>query len=83
MGAGGAAPLYGGEIAGLEAGVCYGGSGVTGIGQRGREHHDELNGGEKATNPRAERGERRGEGLGRTGGTPARHSGHGRGLEAC
>jgi hypothetical protein len=30
----------------------------------------------KATNPRAERGERRGEGLRRTGGTPARHSGH-------
>jgi hypothetical protein len=30
-------------------------------------------------NPLAERGERWGEGLGRTGGTPARHSGHGEG----
>jgi hypothetical protein len=52
-----------------------GGFGVAGIGHRGRERHSELNGGEKATNPRAERGERRGEGLGRTGGTPVRDSG--------
>ena len=79
MAAGGAAPLYGGEIAGLEAGVCYGGSGVTGIGQRGREHHDELNGGEEAMNPRAERGERRREGLGQARVTPVRHSDHGKG----
>jgi hypothetical protein len=28
------------------------------------ERHDKLNGGEEATNPRAERGERQGEGLG-------------------
>jgi hypothetical protein len=52
-----------------------GGSGVAGIGQRGRERHIELNGGEKATNPRAERGERRGEGLGRAGVTLVRNSG--------
>jgi hypothetical protein len=34
-----------------------GGSGVVGVGQRGRERHDELNGEEEAMNPRAERGE--------------------------
>jgi hypothetical protein len=30
-------------------------------------------------NPRTERGERRGEGLGRAGGTPVKDSGHGEG----
>jgi hypothetical protein len=55
---GGAAPLRGGEVAGAEAGAGYGGSGVTEVGQRGRGCHDELNGGEGAMNPRAERGER-------------------------
>jgi hypothetical protein len=35
-----------------------GGSEVTGIGQRGRGRHIELNGEERAMNPRAERGER-------------------------
>jgi hypothetical protein len=39
--------------------VSYGGSGVTGVGQRGRGRHGELNGGEGAMNPRAEKGERR------------------------
>ena len=43
--AGGAGPLYGDEATGVE--------------QRGRGHHGELNGGEEAMNPRAERGERR------------------------
>jgi hypothetical protein len=57
--AGGAAPLRGGEVAGVEVGVGYGGSGVAEVGQRGRGRHGELNGGEEATNPRAERGERR------------------------
>jgi hypothetical protein len=56
-----------------------GGSGVAGVVQRGRECHDELNGGEEAMNLRTEREERRGESLGRTGGAPARHSGHGEG----
>jgi hypothetical protein len=46
---------------------------------RERERHGELNGGEEAMNPWAERGERRGEGLERTGGAPVRHSGHGEG----
>jgi hypothetical protein len=52
---------------------------VAKIGQRGRERHDELNGGEEVMNPWAERGERRGKGLGRTGGTSAKHFGHGEG----
>jgi hypothetical protein len=39
--------------------VSSGGSGVAGIGQRGRGRHGELSGGEGAMNPRAERGERR------------------------
>jgi hypothetical protein len=45
------------------------------------ERHSELNAGEKATNPRSERGERRGEGLGWVEGTLMRDSGHGEG--AC
>jgi hypothetical protein len=57
--AGGAAPLRGGEVAGVEAGTSYGGSRVTGVGQRGRGHRGKLNGGEGAMNPRAEKGERR------------------------
>jgi hypothetical protein len=56
-----------------------GGSEVAGIGQRGRECHGELSGGEKATNPRAERGERQGEGLERARGTPVKDFGHGEG----
>jgi hypothetical protein len=35
MAAGGAAPSHGGEVTGVGAGACYGGSGVTGVGQRG------------------------------------------------
>jgi hypothetical protein len=58
MAAGGVAPLHDGEVAGVEAGAGYGGSGVTGVGQRGRGCHGELNGGERAMNPRAERVER-------------------------
>jgi hypothetical protein len=50
-----------------------------GIGQRGRECHGELSGGEKATNLWTEGEERWGEGLGRTGGTPVRDSNHGEG----
>jgi hypothetical protein len=79
MAAGGAAPLRGGEVAGAEAGPGPGGSGVTRIGQRGRGCYGELNGGEKATNPRAERGERWGQSLGRIEGALARHSDHGEG----
>ena len=48
----------GGEVTGVEAGMSYVGFGVDGVGQTGRGRHDELNGGEEATNPRAERGER-------------------------
>jgi hypothetical protein len=59
MAAGGAAPLHGGEVAGVEAGAGYGGSWVAGYGQRGRGCHSELDGGERAMNPWAERGERR------------------------
>jgi hypothetical protein len=59
MVAGGAAPLCGGEVAEVEAGMGYGGSGVAGVGQRGRGRHGELDGGERAINPWAERGERR------------------------
>jgi hypothetical protein len=57
--AGGAAPLRGGEVAGVEAGAGYGGSGVARVGQRGRGRHGELSGGEEAMNPQAERVERR------------------------
>jgi hypothetical protein len=56
--AGGAAPLHGGEVARVEAGAGYGGSWVAGDGQRGRGCHNELDGGERAMNPWAERGER-------------------------
>jgi hypothetical protein len=77
--AGGAAPLRGGEVAGVEAGASWVGSEVTGVGQRGRGRHDELNGGEEATNPRAERGERRWEGLRRVGETSVSDSGRGEG----
>jgi hypothetical protein len=52
--------------------------GSTGLG-RGRGCYDELNGAEKAMNPRAEGKERWGEVLGRTGGTPVRDSGRGEG----
>jgi hypothetical protein len=57
MAAGGAAPLRGGEVAGVEAGASYGGSGDAGAGQRGRGRHGELNSREEAMNPWAERGE--------------------------
>jgi hypothetical protein len=43
------------------------------VGQRGRERHDKLNGGEEAKNLRAERGERWGEGVGRAGVTLVRN----------
>jgi hypothetical protein len=56
--AGGAAPLRSGEVAGVEAGMSYGGSGIAGVGQRGRGCHGKLDGGERAMNPRVERGER-------------------------
>jgi hypothetical protein len=59
MAAGGVAPLHGGEVAVVEAGAGYGGSRVAGVGQRGRGCHSELDGGEMAMNPQAERGERR------------------------
>jgi hypothetical protein len=32
MATGGATPLCGGEVAGVGAGACYGGSGVVGVG---------------------------------------------------
>jgi hypothetical protein len=59
MAAGGAAPLCGDEVTGVEAGAGFGGSRVVGVGQRGRGCHGELDGGEWAMNPRAKRGERR------------------------
>jgi hypothetical protein len=74
--AGGAAPLHDGEVAGVKVGAGYGGSGVAGVGQRGRGCHDELDGGEEAMNPRTERGERRCESLGRAAVTPVSDSGH-------
>jgi hypothetical protein len=44
MATGGAAPLHGGEVTGVGAGAGYGGSGVAGVGQRGRGCHGELDG---------------------------------------
>jgi hypothetical protein len=79
---GGAAPLRASEVAGVEEGVSYGGSGVAGVGQRGRERHGELNGGEEATSLRAERGEQRGGGLRQAGVTPVRNPGYQRGQSA-
>jgi hypothetical protein len=55
MAASGVAPLHGGEVIIVEASAGYGGSEVAGVGQRGRGRHDELNGGEEAMNPQAER----------------------------
>jgi hypothetical protein len=57
MATGGAAPLHDGEVTGVEAGAGYGSSGIARVGQRGRGCHDELDGGERAMNPWAERGE--------------------------
>jgi hypothetical protein len=57
--------------------IRRGGGGGSDRGKRG--HHGELNGGEEATNPRAERGERRWEDLGRAGATLVSDSGHGEG----
>jgi hypothetical protein len=74
---GGAAPPRDGEVAGVGAGACYGGSGVAGIRQKGGERLGELGGGVVATNPRSERGNGGGKGLGRAEGTPVRDSGSG------
>jgi hypothetical protein len=57
MAAGGAAPLRGCEVTEVEAGTGYDGSGVAGVGQKGRGFHDKLDGGAKAMNPWTERGE--------------------------
>jgi hypothetical protein len=62
---GGTAPLRGGEVAR--------------VGQRGRGHYGELNSGEEAMDPYAEKGERRREGLGWARVTPVSHFGHGDG----
>jgi hypothetical protein len=61
---GGAAPPRDGEVAGVGAGACYGGSGVAGIGQKGEERLGELGGGVAATNLRSERGNGVGKALG-------------------
>jgi hypothetical protein len=44
LAAGGAAPSRGGEVAGVGAGACYGGSKVVGAGQKGRGALGELTG---------------------------------------
>jgi hypothetical protein len=77
--AGGAAPSRGGEVVGVGAGAWYGGSEVTGAGQKRRGRHGELAGGVLTTRPRSERGERRRKGSGRVGVTPMRDSATGRG----
>jgi hypothetical protein len=56
--AGSAAPSRGGEVGGVGASACYGGSGVAGVGQRGGRRLGELDCGVVATRPRLERGER-------------------------
>jgi hypothetical protein len=75
MAAGGAAPSHGGEVAGVGAGACYGGSGVVGVGQRGGRRLGKLDGGVVATRPRSERGNRRRKSSRRVRVTPVRNSG--------
>jgi hypothetical protein len=75
--AGGAAPLRCGEVVGVGAGACYGGSGVAGVGQRWGRRLGELDGGVVAMRLGSERGERRGKGFGRVGITPVRDFGRG------
>jgi hypothetical protein len=75
MAAGGAAPSRGGEVAGVGAGACYGGSGVARVGQRGGRRLGELDDGVVATRPRSERGERRRKSSGWAEVTPVRNSG--------
>jgi hypothetical protein len=75
MAAGGAAPSRGGEVAGVRAGACSGGSGVAGVGQRGGRRLGELDGAVVARRPRTVRGERRGKGLERVRVTPVSNSG--------
>jgi hypothetical protein len=53
--------------------------GVLGSLGLGREGENATTNTIEAMNPWTEREERRGESLGRTGGAPARHSGHGEG----
>jgi hypothetical protein len=77
LAAGGAAPSRGGEVAGVWAGACYGGSRVAGAGQKQRGALRKLTGGALATRLGLERGERRRKGFGRVGATPLRN--HGRG----
>jgi hypothetical protein len=75
MAAGGAAPLRGGEVTGVAAGACYGGSGVAGVGYRWRRRLDELDAGVVATRTGSERGKRRGKSSGRARVTLVRNSG--------
>jgi hypothetical protein len=55
--AGAAAPLRSGEVTGVGAGACYGGSGVAGVGQRGGRRLGELDGGVVAMRLGSERDE--------------------------
>jgi hypothetical protein len=75
---GGAAPCSG-EVAGVGAAACYGGSRVAGASQKRRGALGELTGGALAMRPWSERGERRRKGSGRVGATPVRN--HNRGEE--
>jgi hypothetical protein len=75
MPAGAAAPSCGGEVAGVGAGECYGGSGVAGVGQRGGRRLGELDGGGVTTRPRSERGKRRRKSSGQAGVTLVTNSG--------
>jgi hypothetical protein len=77
---GGSAPSRGGEVAGVGAGACYGGSRVAGAGQKGRGALSELTGVALATRPGSERGERRRKGSGRVGATPVRNRDRGEGV---
>jgi hypothetical protein len=76
-----AAPLLSTEVRSpeLRQACARGVPGSLGLGREGEGATVNSTAGKQATNPRAERGERRGEGLGRIGGAPARHSGHGEG----
>jgi hypothetical protein len=77
MAAGGAAPAYGGEVAGVGAGAGYGGSRVAGASQKRRGRLDELTSGALTTRLGLERVERRRKGSKWAEATPSRN--HSRG----
>jgi hypothetical protein len=73
MATGGAAPPRDGEVTGVGAGACYGGSGVTGVGYKQRGRRGELTDGDLTTRPGSERGEWRRKGSGRVRVVPVRN----------